>query len=210
MKIAVFFLKIRTFNAEYDNGLKIQPLLWFSQPQVPNFGMIFTDYRTKELKSSPVICLCDRGTDALDDLNDKLRQICKAGGAAFVVDLSGIGKCSPNLLNNIRLEKDRYGALDRITKDMFFCGDSLCALRLFDLECAIRVLEQHFPGSKVKIYARGLSSVYARLYKIVYPDCEIETDGYSGKLSDIVTSKYYENYNISGVLLPGILRYTDI
>ncbi len=203
-------LKLRTFDTEYDNGLKIQPLMWFSQPQVPNFGMIFTDFRNKELTGSAAILLNDRGTDALDDMIDRIRAICKSGGAAFVVDLSGIGKNAPFPLNTIRQEKDRYGAIDRITKDMFFCGDSLCALRLFEVECAQRVLKEHFPNAKIELYARGLSTVYAKLYQIVHPECDIETDGFSGKLSDVVTSRYYENYNLPSVLFPNILEYVDI
>ncbi|MBR2883182.1 MAG: acetylxylan esterase [Clostridia bacterium] len=203
-------LKIRTFKEEYDNGLKVQPLMWFSQNQLPNFGMLFTKFSIKELQDEPVIVLYDRGTDGLEDLIDKIRDICKSGGAAFVVDLSGMGKNTPYDLNGGRQVKDRYGALDRIVKDMFFYGDSLCALRLFELECAQRVVKKLYPGNTAKIYARGLCAVYAKLYKLLYSDCQVETEGFSGKLSDIVTSKYYENYNIAGVLLPGILKYIDI
>lgn len=202
--------KIRTFEAEYDNGLKVQPFMWFPQEQLPNFGMLFTDFSIKELKENPTVLLYDRGTDGLEDIVDKIRDICKCGGAAFVVDLSGMGKNTPYDLNGGRQVKDRYGALDRIVKDMFFYGDSLCALRLFELEYVQKVIKELYPGNTAKIYARGLCSVYAKLYGLLHPDCQIETEGFSGKLSDIVTSKYYENYNISGVLLPEILKHIDI
>ncbi|MBQ6938032.1 MAG: acetylxylan esterase, partial [Clostridia bacterium] len=203
-------LNIRTFDAEYDNGLKIQPLMWFSQKQLPNFGMIFTDFLLKELTSPPVIILCDRGTDGLEDITHKIREITDRGGAAFVVDLSGMGKNTPYDLNNGRQVKDRYGALDRITKDMFFCGDSLCALRLFELECAVKVINELYPNEKPQICASGLSSVYAELYKVLNPECEILINGINCSLSKLAEEKYYENYNIAAVLLPGVLEYLDI
>lgn len=200
-------LEIRTFGTEYDNGLRFLPYMWFTQPQLPNTGMLFTSYKTTQITKNPVIFLCDKGTNALDDIIDNIREVIENGGAAFVVDLSGVGTNEPHDLNSGRQVKDRYGALDRITKDMFFNGDSLCALRLFELEKAVEVLKTFYPESEPEIFARGLSNVYAELYKIVHPETKITTEGTERRLERLVEDKYYENYNISGILLPEVLKY---
>ena len=197
-------LKLRTFSEEYECGLKVVPYMWFSQKQLPNFGLRFTAF-DKNAKDT-VILLWDKGTDNLEEHIYKIREIVKKGQAAFVIDLSGIGKCKPNALNTRKADKDFYGVLDRLTKDLFFLEDSLCAIRLFELEYAVNMIKSTF-GGKVSIYAEGVSAMYAKLFKEIHKDTETETVNSVPYYDEIVKTKYYENYNIAGVLMPGIAKY---
>ena len=91
-------LNIRTMTPIYAEGLKINPYIWFTQAQMPCFGLMFFDFAKKPQET--VICLRDKGTDSLEEHIYKIREICRNGKQALVLDLSGIGKCAPNPLNH--------------------------------------------------------------------------------------------------------------
>jgi len=96
--------------------------------------------------------------------------------------------------------------LDKLTKDLFFLGDSLCALRMFELKyVADEVLNKL--GLKASIYAEQRCSVYAKFFKEISPDIEIYLQEECPTYKEIVESKYYEDYNIAGILMPGIAQY---
>lgn len=197
-------LKLRTMTPIYTDGLKISPYMWFSQPQMPSFGLMFSTIMQKPRET--VICLWDRGTDSLEEHIYKIREICKEGKQALILDLSGVGKCAPNPLNHWYNEKAQYGAVDRLAKDLFFLGDSLCALRLFELRYAIKMLRDEFKTG-VSIYAECVSAHYARLCSILEPDMEITLNNPAPDYREIVETRYYENYNISGALFPEVAKY---
>lgn len=199
-------LRLRTMTPIYSEGLKINPYMWFSQPQMPSFGLMFSDMTKKP--DETVICLWDKGTDSLEEHIYKIREICKEGKQALVLDLSGVGKCAPNPLNHWYNERAQYGAVDRLAKDLFFLGDSLCALRLFELRYAIKMLRDEFK-TEVSIYAECVSAHYARLYGVLEPDIEITLNNPAPDYREIVETRYYESYNISGALLPEVAKYLD-
>jgi len=197
-------LRLRTFGSYFEPGLKVTPYVWFAQSKMPNFGLQFTDVfdTLKDIE----ICLWDSGTDRLEEYIYEIRKIVENKRAAFVIDLSGVGKGLPHSLDTNNYEKEFYGILDKLAKDLLFLGDSLCALRLFELRYAVRMLRDKF-GGRVSINASGVSSAYAALYKVIEPDMEINIKNGISDYRKLIESKYYENYNISGILLPGIAQY---
>ncbi len=158
-----------------------------------------------DLDRPVVICLFDRGTDDITAHAVLLRNLLRDGYAAFVLDTAGIGKCAPASYR----EADIHGAfstLDTITKNLFFLGDSLCALRLFDLERALEVIRTIPHLGEVSLCARGNSGILARLFELLHP--EIHADIADSQLiSDIVMQRYYEEYDLAGFMLPGIAPY---
>ncbi len=197
-------LRLRTFATEYGCGLKVIPHLWFSQPQMPNMGLRFSRFDAQP--KDTVICLWDNGTDSVSGNIYKIREITESGKAALVIDLTGMGKCFPNKLNLAKSEKSFYGVLDRLTKDLLFLGDSLCALRLFELDYAVEMAKKEF-GGEVSIYAEGVSAIYAKLYKEMNEGISVETSKSVPDYAEIVCDRYYENYNMAGILIPGIAGY---
>ena len=197
-------LRLRTFDVFYDHDLKIIPYLWFPQSQMPNWGLLISEFdKTPE---EVVICLWDKGTDSIEEHIYKIRKICRDGKAAFVVDLSGMGKCAPHSLNTGWGDKSIYGVIDKLTKDLFFLGDSLCALRLFELKYVLEEVCTHL-GLKASIYAEQMCTAYAKLLKEISPSTEISLYEECFTYKEIVESKYYEDYNITGILMPGIAKY---
>lgn len=197
-------LRLRTYDPMYDNDLKIIPYMWFAQEKMPNWGLLFSQF--DKTPTEAVVCLWDKGTDSIEEHINTIRKICKEGKAAFVVDLSAMGKCAPHSLNPGWGYKSIYGVLDKLTKDLFFLGDSLCALRMFELKyVADEVLSKL--GLKFSIYAEQTCTVYAKFFKEISPDTEISLHEECSTYNEIVESKYYEDYNIAGILMPGIAKY---
>ena len=167
--------------------------------------MVFTDFKAEEPKEA-VICLWDQGTNSLEAHWQLIRNITNEGKAAIVVDLSGMGKCAPHSLNTAHAEKTTYGVLDRLTKDLFFLGDSLCAIRLFELNYLVKELCPHL-SLKPSVYAEGMCAAYARLLGELDKKIEITLHSPCPTYDKIIQTKYYDDYNIHGILLPGIAKY---
>ena len=184
-------------------GLNVQPLLWFSQPQMPQQGLLFTQ---GSAFTEIVVCLWEKGTDDLESHEEIIRDICQSGKAALVVDLSGMGKCKPYELNTLFPATERFGTLDVLAKDLYCLDDSLCALRLYELDYALKEVCGYFhcTGS---IYAEGLSCRYAQLLKIVQPQLDVRIAKEGTSYEDILCKKYYNDHNLSAIMLPGIGKY---
>lgn len=195
---------LRSFPPMYECGLKITPYLWFAQKNLPNYGLMFAEFSQNPIET--VICLWDRGTDNLEEHIYQITEICKSGKQAFVIDLSGMGKCSPHSLNPGNANKATYGMLYRIAKDLSFLGDSLCALRLFELRYAVKMIKNKF-GENVSLIAEGVSAAYGRLLKEIDRDIDVKVERAVPNYDELVKSKYYIDYNIAGILIPGIARY---
>lgn len=191
-----------------DSGFGVTVNMWFSQPQMPTYSIAFRDFRNDNKEMPIVLCLWDNGTDSLEENIYKIRKICREGKRVVVVDLAGFGKNMPDNLNFAYSEKGRHGVLDKLSKDLLFLGDSLCALRLYELERAVEALSKEYNTDDVSIYATGKSAILAKLFKLLHDETEVVTEN-GESLMELATDKYYEDYNVSGFILPGILKYTD-
>ena len=60
---------------------------------------------------------------------------------------------------------------------------------------------------RVSIFAMGMSARYAKLWKILEPKTNVEILMPAPDYTEVFNNRYYENYNIAGVLLPGIMQY---
>lgn len=197
-------VRLRTFTPVLGRGIKAVPHMWFAQKYMPNHALMLTAFG--KTPTETVICLWDKGTNDIEGHIHTIRKLCKEGKAVFVLDLAGVGKCAPVLLNTAYSQKGMYGVLDRLNKDLFFLDDSLCAIRLFELNYAVKMLREEF-NTKVSIIAGGVSESYARLYGYIDTDMEITLEDNTPTYSDIVKDRYFEEYNIQGTLIPGIARY---
>lgn len=197
-------LHLRKFTTITEPEMKVTPLMWFGEKRLPNYALLFEDYYKKA--EEIVVCLWANGTNAIEEHIYKIREILKSGKSVLVLDLSGMGKLMPHALNPNWNDKAIYGVLDKLAKDLFFLGDSLCALRLFELGYCIDEVSFEL-GVTASIYAEGIFAHYARLYNEVNDDIKIELYTPAPSYSELVINKYYENYNISGVLMPGIANF---
>ena len=200
-------LHVREFPAQYASGMVARQYFWFTQDRMPNFGILIRNV-SETGKTLPVkICLFDRGTLAIIDNMPKIRSFLNAGYAVFVPDVSGIGRAFPD---PYAMSSDdvhaAFGTLDTISKNLFFIGDSLCALRLYDLERLPEVLATIPNLGEASVYARSNSGILANLHGLLHPDTAVCVEDCQ-TITDVVTNRYYEEYDLAGFMLPGVAPY---
>lgn len=198
-------LHVREYEPQFSSGVIARSYLWFTQEELPNYGVLLRSCETMDRTVPVTVCLFDRGTDALAEYAALIRRILRSGSAAFVLDTSGIGKCSPQPCTGGDIH-NLFATLDVLSKDLFFLGDSLAALRLFDLERVTEVLETIPNLGKMSLCARGNSGILANLHALMHPETAVDTAD-SQTVSDIVLNRYYEDYDLPGFMLPGIAPY---
>jgi len=201
------FSHFKPRSASYTDGLWIQPYVWLTQANMPCNGILLREAQYRDQDIPVTICLWSGGTDNLCNHADKIRSICKQGRAVFVVDLTAMGKCKPYKLRGDVDEMDFLSSVtDKIVKALFLLGDSLCALRAFDLMQTIKMIRHEFHTDDITVYTKGIYGVYGRIAAIL--DDSIKTileDEVT--VADIITNQYYNTYDISHILIPGIAKY---
>lgn len=197
-------LRLRSYGSVTERDINAEVYMWFPQPEMPNWGMLFS--RFDKTPTEVVICLWGKGTDSIEEHIYTIRNLCKEGKAVFVADLSGMGKCTPHSMIAAYKPKEQYGIINKLGKDLFFLGDSLCALRLFELQYLADVVCKEL-GLKPSLYAEDVCAAYARLYKEIDNSIEISLYNEMPEYNELVEEKYYEDYNITSVLIPEIARY---
>lgn len=191
----------------YINGLHVSVMMWFSQEYMPCNGIMFTSYQNVNEKLPVTVCLWDKGTDDLTDHIWLVRRLCDEGKAVFVLDVSGVGKCTPHDLNSAFDGKAYCGWAMRLNNDLIHLGDSLCAIRTYDLLRAVEMLKS-LGYMDVNVYAEGRAAVYANIAKKLNDAILVETHNEVTPV-EIVNSKYYEDYDIFSIVMPGIALYYD-
>lgn len=198
---------VRRLHPEYVNGLSATAMIWFSQKLMPCTGWLFKSFDKEKERLPITICLWEDGTNSLTEHIHTIRNICNAGRAALVLDVSGIGQCAPHSSSENEA-KSFCGYTMTLNSDLIHMHDSLCALRTFDLLRSVDMLKEQ--GYKeVNIYAEGRSAVYAKIAQKLHPTLAVETVRMISPTA-IVNDKFYEDYNIYSILMPGISLYLEI
>ncbi len=198
-------LRIREYPRRYASGVISSTYFWFTQEGLPNVGVLMRGSSFAGQTLPVRLCLFDRGTDAIAQNAGLIHNLLQEGNAVFVLDTSGIGQCAPDKCTQQDIH-GLFGTLDVLAKHLFVLGDSLAAMRLFDLERASEVLRA-IPGlGEVSIVARGRSGILANLYGLLHENTVLDVAD-SQTVSDIVLNRYYEDFDLPGFILPGIAPY---
>ncbi len=196
----------KLFAPIYENGLEITQMMWLTEPDLPNSAYLFKKFDCAEIENMVVI-LADNGTEDIERHIFEIRRLTNENTGVMLVNLSGAGATMPYPGNNFWLEKEDYGILDIIGKNMFFLGDSLCALNLYEIEQLKKLVTKYY-CKNIRFIASGRMSNLCELYN-EYEKIDVTYDGYYESFEHIIHSKYYENYNIAKVILPGIANYSN-
>jgi len=152
------------------------------------------------------ILLFENGTDDLLKYKEEVLKSVNDGYLTFVVDLSSMGKCEPNTLYTAHDPKNFYGVLERLNKDLFFLDDSLCGIKAYDLLRCIELVKEEFGVQDITVEGFEKATVLVRIAEILSENiktvCKNEIS-----LDDIITDRYYNPYNISGTVMPGLALY---
>jgi len=186
---------------------------WWAQDSVLNHGFCVKDYRFEGKRLPVTLAVWDGGTSCIHPHIDWLRKTCAAGRAVMVLDVSGVGGVVPHSLNGATTPQDHYAALFKFADDLLWLNDSLAAMRTYDVLRALDMLEI-WPGldsSDIHAYAYGRQGVYAQLAGALDNRIEsVEVIGGLGSYAEWVRSRHYDEYDIFGVILPGVLNHFDL
>lgn len=199
---------VRRIHEEEIEGTYIERIMWFSQHRLPCYGILFTPLCSKTNKSSATICLWEGGTNKIVEKEALIKKLNKQGQAVFVADLAGMGKCEPYPLNTDQVNARVFTTAAKLNSELIFLGDSLCALRTYDLIRCVDMLKESYGVEKAELYTEGFYSVYGEIAKKV--GCSIET-AYKNpiKIYDVITNKLYDDYHLADIMMPGLGLYID-
>ena len=182
---------------------------WWSQPRLANLGMLFRP-KDAAAKLPLTIALWDDGTNALSRHADWLRAECAQGRAVLVLNLCGVGPMKPDPIN---ARPDGLPTTFRkLVDDLSFIGDSIVALRTYEVLRALEVVAA-WPGftpGPIRIHGDGRLGLPGRLAAAL--DGRITACDWRGafRFADIVRNRNYDATDIKPVILPGVLKYFDL
>lgn len=190
-------------------GLQAEYAFWFSQGDVCNAGVLFRHYTQMGKKLPVTVAIWDGGMKAVQSRLDWIRTRCENGQAVLVVDLTAMGSIEPNPLNGAA-PHGFYGVIHKLADDLIWLGDSLAAMRVYDLLRVFDVLAD-WPGVNardVRFYADGKSALYAQWAKAIDSRVgKVEFGSSVVKNFDWVRVRHYDSNEIYGYIAPGVMRY---
>ncbi|MDF2718323.1 MAG: hypothetical protein K0R28_5248 [Paenibacillus sp.] len=193
-------------------GLNVQSSIWWSQPGLFSHGFLFSDSAPGLSQRPLAIAIWEGGTTRLQAHESWIRGQCSQGGAVLVLDLTGTGALAPNAINGKGL-RDTFGTLHKLNMDLLWLGDSLAALRTYDVLRAIEFARHLYTidVKQIRIYAEGRFGVYAEWAHALEPGpVLLEVANEWESIASWVRSEYYDNTGISEFVLPGMLRLFDL
>lgn len=198
-------------SAQIDE-LIIQTYIWRAQEGIFNYGIVFKNYQYAREEIPITIAIWDGGTTQIQSHIRWIREVCDSGRAVMVVDTTGVGNILPNSLRNTP-PLDFYGVIFTLINDLMWLGDSMAALRTYDVLRAIELVQQlpGILGSDIQLYAYGRQGLYAQLAAALNNSIEdIDVVGGIESFTKFVRSRHYDRYDIASIIFPGILKYFDL
>jgi hypothetical protein len=154
------------------------------------------------------------GTTKLADHWSWIRETCGNGRDVLVLNSSGVGPHEPYAIYG-KPAHPFFGVIHKLTDDLIWLGDSLAALRAYDMiRCVEMIGQVDHPGSEavtVDFHAEGRQQLVVQLAAALDARIgQVTSDGPLLSISDWVTSGQYEEDDVMSVVMPGILNYIDL
>lgn len=203
---------LRLYTSESCYDLSVQCGLWWSQKGLMNHAILFrkTEFAEKELPVS--LAVWNGGSNCLASHMDWIRSTCDSGRAVMVLDLTGMGSMSPNPLNS-NDPLDFYGTIHKLACDLIWLGDSLAALRIFDVLRVLDVITE-WPGitsDELECYAYGTYGTYCRLASLLDSRMsQMRVVSGLESYNSLVRGQYYNSDDIYSILIPDILQFLKL
>lgn len=192
--------------------LEFYNALWWSQEGIFNHGFVFKKQGRGEERVPATIAVWDGGTHQLQRHWDWIVRTCRSGRNVIVLDTTGSGPLEPHLIDN-KDPLDFYEIMHKLSIDSFWLGDSLAALRTYDVLRALEAVGTlpGIDGQHIQLYASGRHGLYVQLASAIRSDFPAwEWEGSMDSISSWVENPHYDSRDILSIVLPGMLRYFDL
>lgn len=202
-------------------GLDVQYALWWSQPELMNSGYVIraaaqvpSDGENGQANPNWTIALWPQGTMKLADHWEWIRKTCEAGQTVLVLNVSGVGPHEPHPLFGKPVHRF-FSMMHKLADELIWLGDSLAALRAFDIVRSIDWIQSTFADSscalpEITISAEGLFRVYAEIAKKVdHRILRVESpDGSKPiQLQDWLREGPSDDEQVMSVIFPNMLHF---
>lgn len=204
-------LNYRRLASDVCGELRVDRYTWWAQTGIFNFGALLAQRGDFDPPDRVALALWDGGTRAMHAHRREILQLIRGGVAVFVLDVTGTGAILPNPINTMPMHES-YGTLFKLADDLIWLDDSLAAMRVYDVTRCVDLLSVlGVGGTGVELFAEGRQGVFGILAswlddRIV----AIRTGPGWNAYSDVVEHRHYDDRDVMGVVIPGILRYVEL
>jgi hypothetical protein len=184
--------------------------LWWSQEGLFNHALVLRHFEKRDQTLPLTMAIWPGGTTRLQPHLTWIRRTCGAGRAVMVFEPSGIGAIAPHASGD---PLSLFGAIHKLGDDLLWLGDSLTALRAYDVTRAVDVLPliPHIDADGLMLYGFGRYAVYGQLAAAL--DSRIagmEVARGMGSYAEWVKQRHFDSHDIRSVILPGMLQHFDL
>lgn len=193
-------------------GLDFYNAIWWSQEGIFNHGIVFKEHGRGEERIPATLAVWDGGTQQLQQHLDWIGRTCQSGRSVIVLDTTGSGPLQPHLIDG-KDPLDFYEIMHKLSLDSLWLGDSLAALRTYDVIRAVEAAPDlpGIDGHHLQLYATGRHGLYVQLASAIRADFPAwEWEEALDSIASWVESNHYESRDILSIVLPGMLRYFDL
>lgn len=187
--------------------------LWKTQEHMVNHGFLFYKPVPEPVGLPVTIALWDQGTLQLKAHFDIIRKYCDMRRAVLVLDIRGTGRVAQREWGGYAKRGEFYSATYKLNADLLWLDDSCMALGIYDLIKAIAVVKEipMLDGSRVDVYTYGRYNAYAEIAALMDPHItSVQEDAPLESYKKLITSRYYDPYDIASFVMPKLLHYCDL
>jgi hypothetical protein len=206
-------LNPRFYNKAQVGNLSVQMCFWWSQEGLFNHAFVFRDFKYGEGKMPVTIAVWDGGTDDIEFHSDWIGKECEAGRAVLVLDVTGVGSLKPNKLHGSRDPFEFYGVNHKMGDDLIWLGDSIAAMRVWDVMRTVDLLAlwKGLAEDDIEGYAYGRYGIYLQFAAFIDGRIKkVKTEDSIGSFRKLVMSRHYDSRDIMSIMIPGILKHIDL
>lgn len=201
-----FHFRFMTTQSFYE--MTVRATFWWTQKDLANYGLLFKKTALDNKDTPVTIALWQDGTKNLQPHVDWIREQCDQGRAVLVLDVTAMGNIAPDPFCGYPIDIP-FGALHKLCTDLFFIGDSLAAIRIYDILRAIDLVQElpGIDGGDLAFYFSGVHGSYGRYAACI--DDRIQNVTYDHTAPDmesILRAKYYDDYLFPTKVIPGMLK----
>ncbi|GGD82959.1 alpha/beta hydrolase family protein [Paenibacillus nasutitermitis] len=165
-----------------------------------------------DVRPSAVAALWEGGTTALERHGDWIKETCASGREVYVLNVSGMGPHEPYPIYR-RPALPFFGVLHKLSDDLLWIGDSLAAVRAYDVIRCLDLIGQvsGLGGEAVDFYTAGRTNLYVKLAAALDPRVgAADVVDPLPEVSAWVSAALYEEEDAMSYILPGMLNYFDL
>ncbi|WP_028548344.1 alpha/beta hydrolase family protein [Paenibacillus sp. UNC451MF] len=187
--------------------------IWWSQPGLLNHALQFYDSKLHGQRLPVTIGVWDGGTSQLETHAQWIEETCASGRIAMVLNPTGIGPLLPHLNSSTDKPFKRFGIMDRHTDEMMWLGDSMAAIRTYDVLRAIQLMfvMKNIDSSDIRLYGSGRYAMYAGLAALLDSRVgSIRLENCMSSIADWIKEPFYDETDSLSFIIPGMLRHLDL